>query len=125
VPGSRSNNNKIKKNRETYFLYLTRSLVRKAVFLKNGLSFQQQLIIINRFYVSRSTNDLHIYDNFYLHENVVLSSPVYNMSKLSIAERNELKRHVLDSTIRRLTTKETQEYIRNKRNGSDIITILY
>jgi hypothetical protein len=61
--------------------------VRKAVFLKNGLSFQQQLIIINRFYVSRSTNDLRIYDNFYLHGNVVLSSPVYNMSKLSIAER--------------------------------------
>jgi uncharacterized protein (UPF0305 family) len=42
------------------------------------------------------------------------------MSKLSIVERNELKHHVLDSIIRRLTTKETQEYIRSKMNGLDI-----
>jgi hypothetical protein len=42
------------------------------------------------------------------------------MSKLSIVERNELKHHVLDSIIRRLTTKETQEYIRSKMDGLDI-----
>jgi hypothetical protein len=42
------------------------------------------------------------------------------MSKLTQLERNELKHHVLDSIIRRLTTKETQEYIRSKMGGLEI-----
>jgi hypothetical protein len=42
------------------------------------------------------------------------------MSKLTQIERDELKRHVLDSIVRRLTTKETQEYIKEKMNGLDI-----
>jgi hypothetical protein len=42
------------------------------------------------------------------------------MSKLTQIERDELKHHVLDSIVRRLTTKETQQYIKEKMNGLDI-----
>jgi hypothetical protein len=42
------------------------------------------------------------------------------MPKLTKIERDELKGHVLDSIVRRLTTKETQQYIKEKMNALDI-----
>jgi hypothetical protein len=42
------------------------------------------------------------------------------MSKLTLVEREELKHHMIDSIVRRLTTKETREYIRSKMDGLDI-----
>lgn len=42
------------------------------------------------------------------------------MSKLAQDQKEELKQYVIDSTIRHLTTVETQRYIHDKMNGLDI-----
>jgi hypothetical protein len=42
--------------------------------------------------------------------------------KLSKIQREELRQHVIDSTVRRLSLKEMQQYIKHKMHGVEIST---
>jgi hypothetical protein len=44
------------------------------------------------------------------------------MAKLSRIQREELRQHVIDSTVRRLSLKEMQRYVTHKMNGVEIST---